>query len=87
MDSNNKMHLFFTSNVIIPIHDLIIEKGYKISKLDNGFWLAENDQYRFSGDSIEQIGSLIFLIENKGKDWKSQDDKIESFLSKYHNQQ
>ncbi|CAM1340568.1 hypothetical protein [Tenacibaculum amylolyticum] len=66
-------------NIIPPIYHLILEKGYDI-KLKDEYIIATKDNFEFIANDFTELAGLIFLIENKGKNWKVSDELIQDCL-------
>ena len=72
--------LSVAGNLIPPLYDLIIEKGYEI-RYSGEFILAKNENIELKAYDLIELGALVFLYENKGLNWKVNDEKIEDCLS------
>ncbi|MBL7808711.1 MAG: hypothetical protein JNN28_12900 [Saprospiraceae bacterium] len=79
---SKKFYLASASNTLPPIYYLLKEKGYTI-RVENTFWVAENETTNFCSEDLLMLAGLVFLYENKGEDWRIDDEKIEEFGKKY----
>jgi len=77
-----KTNLVAAGNVVPPIYYLLKEKGFEIRKEEIG-WIAENENQQFIAENIIELAGLIYLVENKGNNWKVDDDLIHHFIEKF----
>ncbi|MEZ4886758.1 MAG: hypothetical protein R3E32_18665 [Chitinophagales bacterium] len=77
-----KFRLAAASNILVPIYYLLTEKGYTITD-DGKMWLAENEKVVLIAEDTLALAGMVYLYENKGEDWRVDDDKIDSFVEKF----
>lgn len=66
-------------NIVPPIYHLILEKGYEI-KWKGEYIVAAKEDIELKAYDLIELGAIVFLYENKGLNWKVNDDKIDDCL-------
>ncbi|AZJ35360.1 hypothetical protein [Tenacibaculum singaporense] len=66
-------------NIEAPIYKLLLDKGFKIS-IQGEYWVAKNNNFEAIADNIIELTGIIYLRENKGKNWKASDDVIDNYI-------
>ncbi|TDQ29887.1 hypothetical protein [Tenacibaculum caenipelagi] len=66
-------------NIEAPIYKLLLDKGFKIS-IESEHWVAKGEDFEAIADNIIELAGIIYLKENKGKNWKVGDDVIDNYV-------
>ncbi len=69
-----------SGNIVPPIYHLILEKGFKI-KRKGEYIVAAKEYIELKACDFIELGALVFLYENKGVNWKVNDEKIDDCLT------
>ena len=86
----NKVKIAAASNTLTPAYLTLIASGYTVGmtrpETDGGdeLWFAENDRLEVIGDTPLELLALIKLFEERGPDWKAEDDEIDQFLERFY---
>ncbi|MFK7970351.1 MAG: hypothetical protein AB8F95_08290, partial [Bacteroidia bacterium] len=70
---NAQYQISAAGNTLAPLYFLLKEKGYILTKKDNKL-IAENEKARLVAEDLLTLGGLVLLFENKGKNWRVDDD-------------
>lgn len=67
-------------NIEPPIYHLIIAKGYKIA-FEGEYIVAVSNDFKLIAYNLMELAALVFLAENKGENWKIDDELIDEYCS------